>query len=173
MIQRTLPSADDILTWLSDEVIRHGREAQPRGRRTLEIAPCAFTLSDPRARRIGNPLRDWNEALAIGELSWHLAGSDDLDAIAYYAKAWREFSDDGRTIQGSCYGHKIFGGKSGASQWDRVKAELLQDHESRRALLAIADARQDLRVSSKDVPCLTAVQFLIRDGKLHAVAFMR
>lgn len=169
----TLSSADEILAWLSRELLLNGRSVHPRGRRTLELAPCTFTLSNPRARRIANPHRRWNEALAVGELAWHLAGSDDLNAIAYYAKAWRGFSDDGRTIHGSCYGRKIFGGAPGASQWDRVSAELRRDPNSRRALIAIADPRDDLRASSKDVPCLTALQFLIRDGLLQAVAFMR
>src|ERR1041384_5603835 len=156
MIRLTVSSADEVLAWLSHELVHHGREVQPRGRRTLEIAPCAFTLSNPRARKIANTHRRWNEALAVGELAWHLAGSDD-----------------GRTIHGSCYGRKIFGGGAGASQWDRVRAELQHDPDSRRALLAIADPHHDLSASSKDVPCLTALQFLIRDGALHAVAFMR
>lgn len=168
------PSADDVLVSLSREILDRGRESCPRGRRTLEITPAVFTLTNPRARRITNQHRRWNEALAVGELSWHLAGSDDLDAIAYYAKAWRSFSDDGRTIQGSCYGHKFFArGESGISQWDRVKTGLISDRETRRAVLTTADPHEDLRPSTRDVPCLTALQFLIRDGDLHAVAFMR
>lgn len=170
---RHYSSADETIRGIAGDLLAYGHDAAPRGMRTVEVVPYSFVLTKPRARRITIPERRWNEALAVGELCWHLAGSNDLDAIAYYAEAWRKFSDDGHTIRGSCYGRKIFGGAPGKSQWDRVRRELSHDRDSRRALLTIGNTHEDLRGPSRDVPCLTALQFLVRDGALHAVAFMR
>jgi len=40
-------------------------------------------------------------------------------------------------------------------------------------VLTLTDTSRDLRPSSKDVPCLISVQFLLREGKLDCIATMR
>jgi thymidylate synthase len=110
--------------------------------------------------------------LAIGELCWHLSGSDDLSAIAYYAPRWREFSDDGSRVVGSCYGKHVFG-KNGSevSQWDRVIQLLAIDPTSRRALLTFHEA--PITAHAKDIACATAMQFFVRNNALDAIVYMR
>jgi len=168
-------SADDALIAICQLLLRDGRNVAPRGLPTLELAPFAFVLENPRARRIGVPARRWNEALAVGELCWHLSASDDARFISYYAREWSRFSENG-IIEGSCYGKKIFGpshATGGRSQWDLVKSELRRDPKSRRAVLTTLDAPSELTPTSKDVACLTSVQFLLRSGKLDCIATMR
>src|SRR5206468_11033985 len=54
-----------------------------------------------------------------------------------------------------------------------VKAELRRDPKSRRAVLTTFDAPSELTPRSKDVACLTSVQFLLRSGKLDCITTMR
>jgi len=120
----TFSSADQVLAAVCRHLIRAGCRVAPRGMRTIEASPLAFVLKNPRARRIDIPARHWNEALAIGELCWHLSASDDVKFISYYAKEWARFSEDGVHITGSCYGKRIFGPateKGAPSQWETRK----------------------------------------------------
>jgi thymidylate synthase len=172
-MERRFDSADEAIRGICRDLLLSGERAAPRGKATREITPYSFVLTRPRARRISLPARGWNEALAVGELCWHLSASDEVGFIGYYAKAWADFSDDGRSIKGSCYGKKLFGGAEGPSKWDLAKRELQQDPVSRRALVTIGDTIADLGCGGRDIPCVSAIQFLLRRGALHCIAFMR
>lgn len=122
-----------------------------------------------------SPERQWSLQYFAGELAWYLSGSCALAAIRPYAKFWDRCSDDGVTLN-SAYGSRIFGstGFPGdlQSQWARVEHALRQDLETRRAVLHFADPRVSL-TGSRDVPCTTSLQFVVRGGQLHAIATMR
>lgn len=148
------------------------RLASPRGLATRELSNVFLTIEDPRARFITNPARRWSVPLAFGELAWHLSGSRDVDALASYAQVWRKFSS-GSTIEGSCYGHKIFQpDAAGKNQWDRCKAALLNDPCTRRAVIQLYDPEQN-HPGSRDVSCTLNVQFIARDGALDITVLMR
>ena len=156
-------------------LLSSGLKSSPRGFATSEVIAPNFTLRNPRRRCVTNPARRWSLPLAIGELCWHLSASDDLAFISRYAPRWRDFSDDNSTIAGSCYGKRVFereGGKP--SQWERLIDLLTADPDSRRAILFFRqNASKSLQPKTKDVACATSFQFLIRDGVLHAVVYMR
>jgi thymidylate synthase len=155
-------------------VLKSGHTVSPRGRETKELLGWVFRLNEPRARKIYSKNRYWNQALAIGELCWHLNGSDDLQFITYYSKVWASFSDDGKHIPGSCYGKRIFkSDRRAPSQWDFIKKTLKRDPQSRRAILSLQPAENVLRTMTQDQPCLTTIQFIIREEKLHCIATMR
>ena len=48
----------------------------------------------------------------VAELVWMLRGSDSVDEIAHYMSGWKNFSDDGVTLNGA-YGKRIFNWDSG------------------------------------------------------------
>lgn len=174
-------------------VCRPGEANRPKGRgggQEIRERLCqGFMLSDPRDRLALVPARDLSVSYVVAELLWYLSGSDSTEWIGYYAPFWRNITDDGTTAN-SAYGARIFrnyhsrihGGIPGAtesgpeprgqSQWDYVKSELKRDPESRRAVLQIRSA-QDSWLADKDVPCTLALQFFLRDGKLHLVVTMR
>jgi thymidylate synthase len=105
-------------------------------------------------------------------LCWHLKAASDLESLAYYAPRWRHFSDNGNTIEGSCYGKAAFGNFDGASQWEHIKHLLIADPATRRAVL-VFDQPSFADDVTLDKSCLTSMQFLIRGGHLHAVVTMR
>jgi thymidylate synthase len=171
---RCFGSMDDALISLTQEILERGEIAYPRGLETRELLGASFTLSNPRARRITIPSRRWSEPLAVGELAWHLAASDSVDFIAYYAEPWRSFSDDGITIPGSCYGKRMFGHARGQrSQWATVKEILQKDPESRRAVLVFQDGPTADRSETRDLACISSIQFLLRQGSLNCLTVMR
>ncbi|HEU0054070.1 MAG TPA: thymidylate synthase [Longimicrobium sp.] len=163
---------DEALTDLSRRVLEEGLEERPRGMGTTEITGCTFRLHDPRNREVHLMSRRWSPSYAIGELCWHWSGSDDLETIAYYADRWRECSDDGLRVPSSSYGKKIFGDGE-RSAWNRIIHALRQDPSSRRAVLVLAERSDELGLNHKDVACLTTIQFLIRQGKLHCITTAR
>jgi thymidylate synthase len=166
-------SLDELQSWVLSSLLTEGHQTKPRGLETLELFPVTFTLTEPRNRCVANPERRWNLPLAIGEFCWHVSGSNELQFIEYYAKRWREFAEDGSTVRGSCYGHRIFKQPSdGRSQWQQIVELLREDPQSRRAVLNFQGRTEDL-VTDKDVPCANTMQFLVRDSRLHAIVSMR
>ena len=151
-----------------------GPAARPRGLPTAEVLGGAVKIADPRRRLVLRPpRRKWSLAFAMAEYLWYMRGENSLKTMAFYAPGIRQFSDDGETLY-SAYGHRIFGASSdiGFDQWEQAKRRLVEDPESRQALLHIRVPRDSL-VRTKDQPCTIALQFLQRSGKLHMVATMR
>lgn len=143
----------------------------PRGFASRERLAAQFHLADPRQRVPFLSARRTN--LVFAEALWYLAARDDLDFIGYYAPRMRRYSMDGRSLTGTAYGKKILGGGPGRDQWRMVVDQLLADTDSNRAVLQIFDGTE-LRVPDNlDVSCTLGLQFLLRDGTLHAIAYMR
>jgi thymidylate synthase len=112
---------DDVLKDAAQSCIVRGQSASPRGMRTLEIIGHAFSLSNPRARVVCFPDRRWSLPLAIGEFCWHMRGDKCVEALSYYANAWSTYSDDGISVDGSCYGNKALAQSNRGSPWDNCK----------------------------------------------------
>jgi len=166
-------SVDAVQSWILGVLLDHGTEVSPRGLATREVLGLSFRLRHPRRRCITNNARRFSLPLALGEFAWHMNKADDVASLAYYAKRWSEFADDGRRIAGSCYGRKIFSANADlTSQWDRMLDLLRADLLTRRAMLSLWD-HSGLNSSSVDVPCTATIQFLVRSGRVHAVVTMR
>lgn len=169
-----LSSMDDVLQFVVAEILESGQTASPRGYPTREILGCSFRLTNPRARKIAIPARKWSFEYAVGELCWHLAGRKDVGSIAYYSNIWRRLSDDGQNITGSCYGNKIFvSSGTQQSQWDSIINILSNDIFSRRAVISLASDISFSEAASVDVPCISTIQFIYRDGALNCLTTMR
>jgi thymidylate synthase len=145
----------------------------PRGYRSRECLAAQFQLHDPRQRVPFVPSRRMNIVFSFAEALWYLAGRDDLDFIEYYASNMRRYSMDGHCLTGTAYGAKIFGGPERHRQYDTIIDLLNSDPDSKRAVIQIFDA-DELRIPDNiDVSCTLGLQFLLREGRLHAVAYMR
>lgn len=167
-------SVDEIQLNLMESLLHDGKMVNARLMKTLEIHPSGFILKHPRARYIKNQARKWSLPLAIGEFAWHLSASNDVNFIGYYAKQWKAFSEDEKTISDSCYGHKIFkSNDKGKSQWNNIVSLLKEDPDTRRAVLSLYDTSNEFGPFSKDVSCICTIHFLIRDGRLDAITHMR
>jgi thymidylate synthase len=164
---------DNAVVELLRMIDEQGAESAPRGMRTKELLNVCFKLTDPRARLVFNEGRRWSFPLAIGEFLWHLAGRNDSSSISHYAPRWADFSTDG-VIPSSCYGFKMFRpSHHGPSQWETVLELLRSDPSTRRAVINLYDANEDLRPDATDVACASTVQFFVRGDRLHMTTYMR
>lgn len=148
----------------------------PRGLEVKEKLGVCFKIKDPRNRIPFVPKRKFSISYMIAELLWYVSGNNSTEWISYYSSFWKKISDDGMTAN-SAYGARIFVpnkaiANSEFSQWDYVKEELHNDPDSRRAVIHIR-VPQDSISAKLDVPCTLALQFFIRDQKLHMITHMR
>jgi len=122
--------------------------------------PVMVTYERPLERVLFNTARDANPFLHLYEALWMLAGRNDVAPLAYYAKQFEQYSDDGRTLNGA-YGYRWRHAKgeliNGPSEkhgieadWENVdQLHILIDHlkadpNSRRAVLQMWDVENDL-----------------------------
>lgn len=153
----------------------------PRGSKIKEELVVTLQLNDPRHRLIKSFARDPSYAFGVGEFLWYWQGKNDLKTMLYYNRRMASFSDDGEHLN-SAYGLRLMGkkywihGDDPVSQWETCKKTLIDDPDSRRAVMLIndqVDQRAATYVGSKDVPCTLSLQFFIRYGMLYLHANMR
>lgn len=150
-------------------------ETESRGNRSRECLNVAFTLTDPRHRTPYFAARRANIVFNYAETLWYLSGRDDLAMIGHYAPRLRTRSADGERLTGTAYGPRLFApvDSSGRSQWDQTVELLRHDPDSKRAAMVVMRPGEAAEFDNPDVACTLAVQFLLRDGRLHMVTTMR
>ena len=165
---------DHVQSWILQTILTHGQEVSPRGMKTREIFPVTFSLLNPRSRCITNPARRWKFPAAVGEFAWHVGGSRDVSFISYYLERWAELAGDSSTVNGSCYGYKIFGNRiGGLTQWDRLVELLRSDPDSRRGVLSFQNDNANLEPEAPDQPCACILHFMVREGRVYLTVYMR
>lgn len=107
--------------------------------------------------------RKVNVPFMLAEAAWIISGSNRLEDITPYMKRYANFSDDGVFLRGA-YGPKV------VDQLGYVVDSIEKDQDTRQAFLNIWRERPG---TSKDIPCTTSIQFLLREGKLNIVVTMR
>lgn len=133
--------------------------------------PVLITYERPLERVLVNRARRASPFFHLYHALWLLAGRDDVAAPGYYVRRYADYSDDGKTANGS-YGVRW---RRGFDQLDAVVEHLKAKPDSRRAVIQMWDVERDLRRvdSSKDVCCNTAVYATIRRGRLDVTVTNR
>jgi len=150
--------------------------SSPRGMKIKEKLGVQFRIRNVRDRLPCIEARNFSLSYFVAETLWYMSGSNSTEWISRYASFWKDISDDGKTAN-SAYGARIFKlhpriADGGLNQWEYVKSELKRDSDSRRAVIHIRTPDDSLH-AVKDVPCTLALQFFIREGKLHLHVNMR
>jgi thymidylate synthase len=181
---------DDLFAQVVHEIYKYPEyECKPRGQVVKELIAPTIELVNPRARILASPQRAADYGFGVGEFFWYWLGKQDVESMLYYNKRMGQFSDDGFTLN-SAYGYRTrqqtFVAMQWApdgtrlydqtTQWHAVKKTLIEDPDSRRAILIIGKA-EDYTLGafkpSKDLPCTLSLQFFIRNNKLHLHTSMR
>lgn len=134
---------------------------------TLEVcAPVLTHYERPLERVLFHPARDANPFFHFFESLWILAGRNDVSWLAYFLKNIADYSDNGLTFHGA-YGRRMLG------QVEAAIAELHNDRNSRRAVVALWQPAEDCGYTGRDMPCNCTVTFKLRDGELNMTVFNR
>jgi thymidylate synthase len=114
--------------------------------------PVTITYTHPRERVLFNSARDANPFFHLYESLWMLAGRNDVAPLAYYCKQFKEYSDDGKTLNGA-YGYRwrygaryegVAGDMISHDQLNVLVHHLKADPTSRRAVLQMWTVEDDL-----------------------------
>lgn len=143
-------------------IISDGEIVSPRGIDTYELLNKQFFIS-MLYPVLYVPERKLSYKFLAGEALWILDGDNTVEGIAPYNSKIAEFSDDGKTFFGA-YGPKI------QSQWEYALSSLVFDSTTRQAVISLW---RESPPKTKDCPCTSILQFLIRDGELHLSVYMR
>lgn len=135
--------------------------ASPRGMEVRERVGDGYTVPMPAFIDLVD--RKVNADFMFNEAHWIISGSNRVADLTGTMKSYANYSDDGITLSGA-YGPKVI------DQFRYVVDCLENDNDSRQAVMNIWRERPG---PSKDIPCTTNMQFLIRDGKLNMVTTMR
>ena len=96
---------------------------------------------------------------ALAEFVWILAKSNNLTFISKYNKAMLNFSDGSNELYGA-YGYRL------NNQIEGCIKKLENDIHTRQAFAAIYND-MDIHTVTKDLPCNTSLQFIIRNNRLY------
>jgi thymidylate synthase len=143
------------------DLLRYGLQVAPRDKETREELAGQYTVPMPAYLSLRE--RKVNLAFMLAEPAWILSGSNRLEDLMPYMKAYQAFSDDGVFLRGA-YGPKI------VDQLHYVVDCLYEDLSSRQAYLNIWRERPQ---KAADIACTTGMQFVVRDGRLHCITTMR
>jgi len=128
----------------------------------------SFTLMDPSDKVITTPERKFNADYANFEFDWYLKGDRDATEIAERAKIWKQMMVPGTSNVVSNYGY--FWNYN--DQLNRTIKEIKNNKETRRAIIVHYNL-DELDLYKYDTPCNVALNFYIKDDKLHLTVFAR
>ncbi len=158
--------------------------------------PFMFKITEPTARMVTLPERQWRKVLPYAESLWIASGRNDLAYITHYLKHMCEFSDDGIFMRGG-YGprYRDYNGevedyhvesinirqKGAVDQLRYVIECFKEDKETRRAVISLGDPMKDdfedggKLKQSRDIPCTRELHFMKQAGnnKLDLIVKMR
>jgi thymidylate synthase len=110
-----------------------------------------------------------NPAFAVAESLWILSGSDD-QWIYQFNDSLVNYTEDGK-LKGA-YGPRLRHWQGKVDQLNRVRELLIQDPDSRRAVVQLFDPGVD-SPGNRDVPCTLGYRFFVRDRLLYMHTTMR
>ena len=145
-----------------------------RGTLQKERLWYSLSITDPTSLSIEVPARKFKPSYAITEWLWYLSEDPNVKNIGKLASIWKNIADKENNVE-SNYGlwlHGITSEKTGLSQWEWAKRELLADKDTRRASITINSPHHKGK-NNKDYPCTQYIHFFIRGNKLHMGVNMR
>lgn len=167
---------EDAYVTIAGQITEHCEYVNaPRGNASRECLNVGFTLADPVSRVPFLAARKVNIVFHFAEALWYLWGRSDLEMMAYYAPQMRSYSMDGKTLRGSAYGARLFHSPPGGAQsaFELLLSLLRADPSTKRAVMTMFRPEELVVPGNLDVACVLAFQFLLRDGRLHGVCYMR
>lgn len=142
---------------------------------TQELTNLRLIIKNPRDRTMRLQNRGENIFAQVAETLWVLGGKDELKYLSPFLPRASEFSDDGGKTWRSAYGKRLrnypsqccsSGGIKSVDQLKLLTEAFSKSLDTRRGHLVLTYPPID-HSPGIDVVCNVALQFFIRDKKLH------
>lgn len=148
---------------LTEEVLRLGKLAAPRGLVTKELLGVNFVIKDSTDCLATGVGRKLNVKFAASDALMVIGGFSDHQWASRFNKRILHYGEHG------AYGPRI------AGQMQQVIDRLKDNHDTRRAVVRIWESEADLFYAEEktDYPCTTQFQFMIRNNGLDIHVDMR
>jgi len=138
----------------------------------VELLAYQTGMTQPLSRIASHPLKPLNVTTAVARFVWMIAGSDRLQDISFYEPRAARYSDDGLSVPGSSYGHRLLGSGGRTDQVTAAIRRLQLNPTTHRAAAGVWLADDAERISA-DIPCAFGLFFHIRSNELVATCSMR
>ena len=151
---------------LVKHVLEHGKEVAPRGMKTREIEDALIRIEnvfDTLPLEVG---RGTVSGIGAVEACQLLAGVTVPDLVISVGPQFANYAEDNGLFHGA-YGPRT------AGQYDILIDRLMQDPDTRQAVVTIWNPQLDLQAQKRDYPCTILHQFRIRNNKLNMSVYMR
>lgn len=168
-----------------------GEIVSPRGMSVHELRNVSLVLTNPENNVVTVKDRNISFKYLIAEWLWYVGARQDkegADFIVKYAPFWGTLRNNDGSLN-SNYGYYFFNKMDqvlpteeefkpisdyyfNKSQFEYVIDTLVKDSESRQAVVNINNIYHKAH-TTKDFPCTTSMQFIVRDNKLHMTVTMR
>ena len=161
-----------------------------RGSEVKEVLNFTYELTNINNNILTIPFRYNNFPAVCFETLWVLSGCNHLDDLKYFLPNCVDYSDDGGGTWGGAYGPRIRFGGNQNFRWHNINEPmkyvlkddqifhviktLIDDNFSRQAIITIGMANDySTNLETNDRPCNMALQFYIRDERLHCTVTQR
>jgi len=161
-----IPDAVNGYVDLVQHVLKHGKEAAPRGMKTREIEDAVIRIDDVHNTLPLGVGRGTVAGIGAVEACQLLAGVSIPKLVMDIGPQFKNYTEDNGLFHGA-YGLRT------QDQYGPVIERLKNDPDSRQAVVTIWDPKLDLLPSKRDYPCTILHQFRIRDNKLNMSVYMR
>jgi thymidylate synthase len=160
---------DELLRELIAQLVRSGQVTHPRRGEAREVLGAAACLTNPLARLSRSETRG-RIFSCLGEFLWYLSRSDQVAPMQYYLSRYGSYAEDDGTVHGA-YGPRVFN-FNGVDQMRATIQALRSNRDTRQGVIQIFD-HSDVQADYRHVPCTCVLQYGLRDGRLHAITYMR
>ena len=163
----------DEVVYKASKALLNAPEESPRGLKTKELVVPKLIIEDPRLCVMTNPGRKLSKRYLAAEMDWYNSGQKSIEGIKEYSSMWEKIADKNGEVN-SNYGeivhHQELPNFDG-SQYDWVIKQLMNDRESRQAIINYNQPKH--KSETNDFVCTIGTNYLIRDNKLVGITYMR
>lgn len=148
------------------QVAASTRARAPRGQWTRDLGPTIIVLESPYDALPLDCGRRPNPKIAAAEAVQLIGGYSDPNLTVWSSPNFRTYQEDSGDFYGA-YGKRI------GLQLNHAINKLIDDPDSRQAVISVWDPDLDNVPGKRDYPCTVAMNFAILDGKLEMRVVMR
>lgn len=149
---------------INSYILNMGIKSTSRNGEVKKVREFVTRLSDPNKNLVGGWGRRINPFFLFVESIWIWCGKNDVETLLPFNCRMVDYSDNGKSFH-AAYGHRLRKYHRGVDQVSEAIRLLEKDIHSRRIVIHIWNAPDDLGADTKDVPCNDMITVSIDENR--------